>query len=351
VDQVVTTGQNALWKTFSLALGAEPRDQLVIRGVSGLDHPVQSLSVDDKGRRLIIVSAEPNPRVAALMQVDVQATLPDTHVLVARPVVFDLGVLARRIFPTGAAAEINFKELQQKLERIEKLGEKRKQKYYQKQLERGLHSAVRALSHVPLPALSQIVDVLQQLACLDWKQFFESASEDDPRISFAPLRDIDNMAVDRQHGICPVPLYEFQDRDWELFNTGSRVDDARERLKELGVYQYFFPPADQLALGAVDRGVINRRDIISAVESAPALGHPPGELELVDRVSDVPELLEQLEARKYVAEGEFGYEVTPAGRTERVTVRFRPREGALVKLLNRLSVNIGISPKDFLGPH
>lgn len=103
-DEPDRLGAEGPWRTFSFALGAEPRDHLTIRGASGLDHPVQSLSLDEKSRRLIIVSAEPNPRIGALMQVEVQATMPETHVLVARPVVFDLGVLARRLFPSGARA-------------------------------------------------------------------------------------------------------------------------------------------------------------------------------------------------------------------------------------------------------
>jgi hypothetical protein len=107
----ILSQDNLLWRTFGLALGAEPRrDHLVVRGASGLDHPVQSLSVDEKGGRLIIVSADPNPRVAALMQGDVQATMPGTRVLVARPVVFDLGILARRFLPDEQSADFNIRE-------------------------------------------------------------------------------------------------------------------------------------------------------------------------------------------------------------------------------------------------
>ena len=68
-----------------------------IRGGSGQDHPVQAVAVDDKTNRVVIFSAEQNPRIAALMQTDVQVTLPNVHVLVARPVIFDLSEIARRV--------------------------------------------------------------------------------------------------------------------------------------------------------------------------------------------------------------------------------------------------------------
>ena len=85
----------AVWAAFGRALGADPRDHLTIRRVSRLDHAVEGISVDDKGGRVIIIAAESSPRIAALMQIDVEATMPDAKVLVARPVVFDLPAIAR----------------------------------------------------------------------------------------------------------------------------------------------------------------------------------------------------------------------------------------------------------------
>ena len=74
------------WDVFGRALRAEPRDCLTIRGLSGLDHIVEAIFVDDKSKRVIIVSAELNPRIAALMRVDVQSTFADARALVARPI-------------------------------------------------------------------------------------------------------------------------------------------------------------------------------------------------------------------------------------------------------------------------
>jgi hypothetical protein len=57
-----------IWKSISSAIGVEVREATSIRGSSGQDHPVQAVSVDDKTNRVVIFSAEPSPRIAALMQ-------------------------------------------------------------------------------------------------------------------------------------------------------------------------------------------------------------------------------------------------------------------------------------------
>src|ERR1700740_108337 len=85
------------WGVFGRALRAEQRDYTTIRGSSGLNHDVEAIFVDDKSKRVIIVSAEPNPRIAALMRVDVQAVFADTRVLVARPIAFDIAAFARHV--------------------------------------------------------------------------------------------------------------------------------------------------------------------------------------------------------------------------------------------------------------
>jgi hypothetical protein len=92
-------------------------------------------------------------------------------------------------------------------------------------------------------------------------------------------------------------------------------------------------------------------DIISAVQSASELGHPLGECEIVPAITDIPEMLQILKDIGYVAEGEHGLEVSPAGQISRMTIKYRPRESLLAKLINRfnLNANISISPKDFLG--
>jgi hypothetical protein len=80
-------------------------------------------------------------------------------------------------------------------------------------------------SHCSLPALTQITGVIQRLGYLDWTQVLEATNvgTDSPKLSFAKLREMDNMAIDRQHGICALPLYELSENDWELFKSGTRL--------------------------------------------------------------------------------------------------------------------------------
>ena len=77
--------QQHVWSSFAKAIGAELREGDSITGASGLVHPLQALCVDDRTKRLVLFSSEPDPRIAALVQGDIQATMPDVNVLVARP--------------------------------------------------------------------------------------------------------------------------------------------------------------------------------------------------------------------------------------------------------------------------
>jgi hypothetical protein len=53
----------------------------------------------------------------------------------------------------------------------------------------------------------------------------------------------------------------------------------------------------------------------------------------------------------YIVEGEHGWEVSPAGRTSRMAIKYRPREGVITKIINRFTINanVSINPKDLFG--
>jgi hypothetical protein len=51
--------------------------------------------------------------------------------------------------------------------------------------------------------------------------------------------------------------------------------------------------------------------------------------------------------QRLIVEGEMTVELGPEGRRVRETVRFKPREGVLSKVLNRISVSLSL--KDLLG--
>jgi hypothetical protein len=58
-------------------------------------------------------------------------------------------------------------------------------------------------------------------------------------------------------------------------------------------------------------------------------------------------MLEDLRELGYVAEGEHGVEITQTGSVTRSTIKFRPQESVFQRLLNRFSMNVSVSPKDF----
>lgn len=74
-------GQVAFWDSFLKAVEVEPRDVQNIIGASGLDHEILALGVDDKAKRIVIVSKEHDSKAAAMMQMDIQTAHPGVHVL------------------------------------------------------------------------------------------------------------------------------------------------------------------------------------------------------------------------------------------------------------------------------
>src|SRR5258708_11578521 len=222
-----------MWKSISSALGTEMREATSIRGVSGQDHPVQAIAVDDKTKRVVIFSAEPSPRIAALMQVDVQGTMSDVHVLVARPVIWDLAEIGRRI-----VENIHNFDIQEIAGLINAASEPASKEILESKISPVIKPLIETATIVQLPASVQIVDVLQQLMSLDWNSSFVSSR---PLESFLTIlfltTTLDSSAADRQLGICPIPLYDFSAADYELLLSGDPIHHIQARLKRLGIYQ------------------------------------------------------------------------------------------------------------------
>lgn len=209
-----------------------------------------------------------------------------------------------------------------------------------------------ALKNVPFPVWSLLGSVLQQATEVDWNQVFEGLREGgDKTISFSKLHQFDAFAIDREYGVCPMPLYQLTDDDWELFLSGVRQEDIQRRLKELNIYQYFYPAPDQLVIGLVEKGVTKKHEIVAAVNSAPAQGHPLGEMELLPNNSSIANLVDQLGESHFVTEIDQSVKVTKAGTTARTKIKLTPRESLLSKLLNRIKLELTIraSTKDFTG--
>lgn len=327
--------QGEFWKRLIIALGAEPRDATTIRGVSGIDHKILGLGVDDKRNRIVLISADNDPRVAALMQVDVQATISGSRVLVARPIVFGLPMLAKAIIDTFGTPEVDIKRLVGLSEPGGVPGTG-----LIKLVNPILAAGKLAYENVPLDMLAQVLNVVKQFTLIEVQKAVET-TPDNLVLNFSKLASSDLNELDRELGVCAIPIYQFGDEDWKIFLDGN-TSDVENHLKSIGVFQYFFPPPDHAALGLVDRGVKSQGDLIKHVDTLTNLGHPQGDPEIVS-TRKLADMVDALRDRDLVVEGEFGLEVSESGKTIRSTVRFKPREGALSKVLNKLSLTLNVN--------
>jgi hypothetical protein len=74
----------------------------------------------------------------------------------------------------------------------------------------------------------------------------------------------------------------------------------------------------------------------------PEIGHPYGDMEVVGNNVAIPDIIEMLQDRGLLVEGELGMEVGPTGKSIRQTVRFKPREGFISKLISRFSFKVDL---------
>lgn len=344
------------WKSFAKALGAEYREGQSISGASGIDHPMQAICVDDSSKRLILFSSEADPRVASLIQGDIQSTFNDVNVLVARPTVYDLAALIRTLFNDAASAILSFEQVQEFTKEFNAIPEKNRQAFIAKNNFASKFAMVgrmiKAVEHIPLPALTHAGALLQQATLINWSQVIETLKQSSEAknlvgsISLEKIYEFDSAAIDRAYGVCPVPLYQLDDKDWELFLEGRHIDEVQERLKALNIFQYFFPPADQLALGIAERGITKRTEITEIVASAPGQGHPLGANELVPSAKSLMEIIDQLSENSFINEVDHTVKLTSEGATSRLKIKATPRESAVSKFINRFKFNVRISSKD-----
>jgi hypothetical protein len=212
-------------------------------------------------------------------------------------------------------------------------------------------SAFKGLSHAKLNPLAAWQDVILQLSHLELADCAietqlnapdKTAASATQIIKLGNLVALDPAEVDRRVGLCSVPLYELSDAEAEAFQRNEDIGQIQEALKRINVFQYFYPPSDQLALALVDSNVAAPSAILENLQFSSDIGHPLAEPELLSRGTPTGELLYALEEKGYCVEGEFGLELTDKGRVTRATLRFKPREGFLAKLSRLFSIKLDL---------
>ena len=288
------------WNELLRAVDTEPRQVSEICGASGLAHPVIALGVDNARRRLVVVSGDTSGRAAALAQADIQAAVNSFRVLFCRPV---LDV---------------FKPFRCEEDRTDTRD--------------SLLSNSKSISTVVLQHALEHLSVVQQSE--------KTGDELLTVVREAMTRD------DLKTGLCPIMLDDFSTSDIEIICSARNLDDTKAILQRLQMLQYFFPSPDQLALGLIDSGGLTSSRVLSDLEIAPQLGHPYAPAEITPETS-LLRVVEALQEQGLAVEGEESLELTNTGKIIRRSVRFKPREGLVSKLLNRVSVTLSL--KDLFG--
>jgi hypothetical protein len=281
------------------------------------------------------------------MQVDVQATLPDAHVLVARPIMFDIGQVSRRVLLGLSTGTLVVHDVVSAIEHFQTLDEVDSKKFAQAKLE-PLSLLLEGATRLDLPFSSQFLGLAQQIINIDWEKHLQgNMTLAGVVTAFMSTSQMDPTEADRQMGVCPLPFFELTEQNWELLLSGKHIDEVQELLKKLGVYQYFYPAPEHLLLGLAEKHLSKEGSIIKAAEVSPVIGHPIGKPELFPDAANIVDALEAIKAAGYVAEAEVGYTLTSKGQEIRQTMKVRPREGFLEKLSRVLQIKLDINSKDF----
>ena len=260
--------QKSFWFNVLKAVEADPKAATSIRGASGIVHTVVAIGVDEGRRRLLVISGEHDARTAAMTQIDIQAALEHTQVLVARPLALDCTVLAKGIVQVTGRDTFAPGEMFAKPETLKPVLEK-------------AFAPLNYISHIPLNVLAQFMNSLQQLAYINYNTTKDAGLKKTVvGIDLRRLAALDPLEGDNHFGVCPVPLYTFTAEEVSLLNGDPNLDDVRELLSGHNILQYFFPAADQLALGLVDRSSVrSTQSVMDQLALAPEIGHPYGGLE------------------------------------------------------------------------
>ena len=281
------------------------------------------------------------------MRMDVQASMPEFKVLTARPLAVDIPYLVRKVFYVGDSLSIS-----KVFHLLDRISNKTNTSINTNSVSDALSVYLKQLNRSDIPVKTHLHNLIEQLSIASWPAFEldgKTSLLDFATSALNGLSSIDNMSSDRESGLCPIPTYEFTEYDWELFLSGGNVDDVTQRLKEMGILQYFFPSRDQLALGLIDRGIEDLGDISLSMSTAERDGHIISPNEILDSAADVKDIIDEFKRSGIISEGELSWELSDQGRAIRSTVRFRPSEGLISRLSKIVALRIDLNLDKILG--
>ena len=186
------------WNNILRAVEAEPRPVNSIPGISGFSHPAFAVGVDEKRRRVVLISGEAIARTAALAANDIQLSLPNAKLVMARPVAVNLGQAARRLSEIFGRTQLGLAEIQLWSQ------------------DGGLKEQVQNLiTNLTKPAFLaglRFDGVMQDLKQQSSVNEVDRAEEG--LIDLKRMMEIDPIASDRSMGVCSIPLYDLSEEEW-----------------------------------------------------------------------------------------------------------------------------------------
>ena len=335
------------WKSFLLGIGCEQKEVKEIQGASGIYHPISCLGVDELKKRIIIVQEEQDARILAMVQADLQAKIKNYQVLMVRPVPINLATAVTTIGALFGSTKLSSKDianLSNKNDETQNLIKENKGKM--EQIIYSLNPQIEIIQKAKLNIVPIVKEAIQQLSQV---KFIKNLQIDDQfSFDFSEILTFNPVIYDVALGICPIPLYNFSVDEATIVSENKDIEHIKWILKNHGIYQFFYPPADSLALGFIENNHYKNQSLISILNKVPTFGHPFGDNELIDS-KEIAQIVDDLKEMNYVAEGEINIEITEKGIETRKKVKFMPRESIFKRISNILSIKIDLNIKDLFG--
>ncbi len=339
----MTVDKDAFWSNMFGPVGLEVEVEPSLTGASGYKHRVAASAQDDE-KRLALVLTEPDPIKALLIGQDIQSALPEHRVITTRPVVGDTKEIVSSIAQLYTQALLEGRNPSKEFEQwIAPLKEAENDPGAFKELTHGtpLEGLVRAMLYgtevLGLGVYEQVVQIIRELLLLNVPEMIR-----DEGFDFASLMKRTPYQSDILRGVCPLPFGALSQEHWDLFFNYNSDNQARsDVLHELGLFQFFRPPVDSLALVLAEKSKLTPVRLQSVAAKSTELGHSIDVPELVEDVDSVDELIQRLKEEEYVVDGEVEVTITAEGRAQRSLVRFKPREALFFRLARVLPDLIG----------
>jgi hypothetical protein len=334
--------ETSFWSGFFKSINCEFKNVTTIQGDSGIQHSILALGIDEEMKRIVIVQDEQDARVVSMVQADVQAKIPDYSILMVRPISINLSTAFTSLallFGSYKLTDLHLANFKTEGEPDEVV-EKNKGKI--EELVNLVNPQIEIIQRTKPNLVPIFKEIIQQLSHLKFISGMTSGQKFE--MDFQELMNFNPVIYDTTLGICPLPLYNFSVAEAESFFKPN-LELNQHILKKHGIYQFFYPPADSLALGIIENEKVSAQDVIKRIIEVPKYGHPLGKNELIE-VKKLNEIVDALKDKNLIVEGEISLTLTEDGKEQRMLVKYAPRESIFKKISYIFSLKVDFNLKD-----